>query len=523
MNDSSLIGATFAFVGRHRGKIVVTWLVVALAGAVFTLLSPEVYRSEARLFVRLGRENVTLDPTATIGQGPLSSIPLSRDGEINSVVEILKNRTLVEKLVDAMTPDAILNDQTSILEPFLALITPKDDELDPRDAAILKLSRNITVTAIRKSNLVSVTCDAHDPELARKAVDKYVDLFLEHYRSLYRNPRAQDFFAEQAELLGSKVQDTESQMLAAKNEAGLGAVDDQRRILLNQIGALEDEVHKTEAQIQATEALIAAYEKKLETLPKTVIVSQTTGYPNAAADQIRERLYELELKEKELSARMTDKHVLVKQVREELQAAQAIHDKEQGPRTQVTDSLGKAYEQVHLEHVMQQSNLASHRARIAALETQLASTRKNLATINQAEIQVARLQRQLDLQRTSHNKYSDSLEQVRIDRALEMERISNINVAQPASRELKPVKPNRPIYLALTLCLATFAAIGLPILVEPMGKPIEVPRDFIRRHEIPGLSSIPQFREMATLHAQGNGNGNGDGNGHANGNGHQGK
>jgi uncharacterized protein involved in exopolysaccharide biosynthesis len=510
VKNTSLVGETLTLLWRHRSKVAVTWIAIVVAGIAVAFLSPDVYRSEARLFVRLGRENVTLDPTATIGQGPLSVVPVTRDGEINSVVEILKGRTLVEQLVDFLTPEVVLDDQTGLVESLLAHVLPADETSDPRDVAIHKMNRKIGVNAIRKSNLISVTCDAHDPELARRAVDKYVELFLEQYRSLYRNPRAHDFFSEQAELLGARVLQTETKLLTAKNQAGLGAVDEQRRILLVQIGALEDEIRKTQTQIEATEAQLMAFEEKLETLPKTVVTAQTTGYPNVAADSIRQRLYDLQLKEKEYSAKMTDQHVMVKQVREELQAAQAIHEQEQGPRTQVTDSVGPAYQQIHLSLVLEQTNLVSHRARVAALEPQLAAALRRLAQINEAEIQVVRLQRQLELERTSHSKYADALEQVRVDGALEAERISNINVAQPGSRELKPLKPNRPVYLVLALCLATFAAVGLPLLVEPFGHAPEAPREALQRREIPALSSVPQFREMATLQAHGNGNGHGN-------------
>ena len=82
-------------------------LVMGAAVAV-TVLSPRVYRSEAKLFVRLGRENATLDPTATLGRDPIVAVPVMRDSEINSVVEILASRSLAEQVVDALGPQTIL-------------------------------------------------------------------------------------------------------------------------------------------------------------------------------------------------------------------------------------------------------------------------------------------------------------------------------------------------------------------------------------------------------------------------------
>ena len=89
---------------RHKGKAAVFFVTVATAVALWTFLSPKEYRSEGKLFVRLGRENATLDPTATLGQDSIIAVPQSRESEINSVVEILQSRILLEKVVDALGP-----------------------------------------------------------------------------------------------------------------------------------------------------------------------------------------------------------------------------------------------------------------------------------------------------------------------------------------------------------------------------------------------------------------------------------
>jgi len=71
--------------------------------AIFiSFTSPMVYQSQSLLYVRLGRENVRLDPTTTLGQASSITIPNSRENEINSVVEILKSRAIAEKVVDAL-------------------------------------------------------------------------------------------------------------------------------------------------------------------------------------------------------------------------------------------------------------------------------------------------------------------------------------------------------------------------------------------------------------------------------------
>jgi uncharacterized protein involved in exopolysaccharide biosynthesis len=85
---------------RHKWKIVLFFLAVMATVTAGTYSAPEIYRAEAKLLVRIGRENVSLDPTATTGQ--TISIGQSRESEINSELEILKSRELAEKVVDTI-------------------------------------------------------------------------------------------------------------------------------------------------------------------------------------------------------------------------------------------------------------------------------------------------------------------------------------------------------------------------------------------------------------------------------------
>ncbi len=70
------------------------------------------YRSEARLLVRLGRETVSLDPTATIGE--IAQINRTYDWEVNSELEILRSREIAERVVDRMGTAAFLDDARKV-------------------------------------------------------------------------------------------------------------------------------------------------------------------------------------------------------------------------------------------------------------------------------------------------------------------------------------------------------------------------------------------------------------------------
>ena len=100
-----------AILFRHKKKAIGCCLLVVGSVVIVTALLQPRFRSEAMLFVRLGRENVALDPTASMGSGLVVAIPQAREEEINSVVEILKSQALVEKIVDQVGPGTILGDE----------------------------------------------------------------------------------------------------------------------------------------------------------------------------------------------------------------------------------------------------------------------------------------------------------------------------------------------------------------------------------------------------------------------------
>jgi uncharacterized protein involved in exopolysaccharide biosynthesis len=453
--------------------MIVFFLVVMAATALGTYLSPRSYRSQAKLFIRLGRENVTLDPTATLGQAAVVAVPPTRETEINSVIEILTSRDLIEKVVDAVGPEAILGEgppvapaAKSATEADTVASSPETGEVTDRYRAILKLRKMLVVDATRRSSVISVQCDADSPQRARVIVSKLIDLFLDQHMQINRTPGAYKFLNEQATRLQSQLTATEDELRDLKNATGLLSADAQRQVLVNRIARLEDELLQTNASVATAEAEARALRDKLAAMPKTYVTARTKGFPNQAADTMRGQLYALQLKELDLLSRHPEQHPEVRLIRKQTAAAKELLQREDGEREQITSGPNRLYEEAEIALQRQDTLLAAMKARARALTSQLDRERGELKTFNTNELRIARLQRKLDLDNTHFRKYSESLEQGKIDRSLQAERISNISVVQSASYDVKPVRPRKLINAALGLFLAVSGSIGLALLAE---------------------------------------------------------
>jgi uncharacterized protein involved in exopolysaccharide biosynthesis len=443
---------------RHRGKMALFFVVVFGGVVAFVVWGPRTYLSEAKLLVRLGRENVTLDPTVTLGQASVMAVPTSRENDINSVLEVVRSRALLERVVDALGPQTILDE-----EPL-----PADDARRPmqRYQAVRQLSRRLSADAVKKSNVISISFEGASPDLSQAVVAKVVDLFLDYHLHLSRTPKAPQFLAEQVGRLRAELARSEEALKRLKDRTGLVAPDAQRQQVVLRISKLEDDLLQTESALAGAEAEARLLRQEQAGLPRTQVLSQTKGFANQGADTMRGLWYALQLEELKKRTQFPAESPEMQQLRKQIAAAREILDREEQTREQVAVGPGRAYEETQVALLKQEPVLAGLKARAATLRAQLAREREGLKAFNRSQLDVARQQRVVDLQDGLYRKYTESVEQAQIDEALTQERITNISIVQPATYELKPIRPRVGTTLAVGLLFALLGSAGLALAAE---------------------------------------------------------
>ncbi len=503
----------FRSLQRHKQKSAWFFGIVVTGALLYTLLTPSEYRSEGKLFLRLGRENATLDPTATLGQNTTVTVPSSRENEINSVVEILQSRILFEKVVDSLGPEAILKGQLTpptakdsetadnvqqastgigqyIAEGknFLAQFS-SSASLDDRERAILRLTKKVKVEAVKKSNVIDITYEGSSPAQCQAILAKLIDAYLDEHVRLNRTQGSHEFLTAQTKRLHNELTRKESELSELKNKTGLASPNAQRQLLVTRIGRLEDELLSTEASRVSAQARVNNLREKTTSLPETQVTTETSGHANDGTDRMREQFYALQVREKEAQAKYADDHPKMRQIRDQVATAREILGREERERKQVTKEPGRLYHQAQVSLLAEEPGLASLEAHAKRLLTQLDGVRKDLTTLNENELRVASLQREVDLLDADYRKYSNNLEQARIDQQLEAQRMSNVGIVQPASFEPKPIRPRKMVNLLLGICAGLFGGLALPLGLDQLqSQPIA---DRPKQTMPPKLASIP--------------------------------
>ena len=469
----------FRMLYRHRTKSLLFFLTVMTGVTAWTLCSKRVYRSEGKLFVRLGRENVTVDPTATAGQSAVAMVPAARENEIASVLEILQSRNVIESVVDKLTPGLILEktpvgastaagdaSATDTASNGLLETIGLSESLSDRERAILQVQKSVDISIVKKSNVILAVYEAHSPEAAQAIVAAMIEACQVQQIHANRAPGSYQFLSEQTEQLKSHLNDVENQLRDVKTQTGLASLSDQRSILVNRVGKLEDESLTTAAALAAVEAQVREMKQSIAGVSPDLVTARTTGLPNVAADTMRGQLYALQLREKELGAKYRGAHPDMIAVRQQIKDAEAILDAQEIARVQETKGPNHIYEAANTAILAQEPVVASLRAKAQSLHTQVADAKSALKSLNDNEVLIARLQRELELADTKYRKYSENVEQARLDQALETGRLSNISVAEPATFDPKSIRPKRLLNMGLGLVFAIFGAIGLALICE---------------------------------------------------------
>src|ERR1700733_9787599 len=285
---------------RHFGKMLIVFCLVLAAVFTYFVLAKRLYTAEARVFIRLGRETVGLDPTATTNQ--VIAIQDGRENEVNSVQQLLLSRAVAEEAVDAVGTEPILESpsQPGILDRVKRVLVIEDES--PRDAAILKFQKRLRVQAVERSSVITVSYEGASAGSSSTVLTQVLASARKLHIRINRIEGSDTFFAEQCDRWKQDVSRLQDALRTFKDRTGVLNFNQQRDTQLLHIATFKLALLENEAQVQAAAAQLAKQESALSSEPNHLIVTRVSDMPNSASQGMRQQLYGVQLKEAELLA-----------------------------------------------------------------------------------------------------------------------------------------------------------------------------------------------------------------------------
>jgi len=465
---------------RHWKKLALfQCLVIALTVGVLVYF-PRSYVSEGKLILNIGRETVGLDATATAGK-TINFQQSGRRDEMVSALNLLTSRIIYEKVVDQVGYAVILGNapvpsaetgsaaeaKSSTVADFAKRIVGQIvqpirdlDPVGPREEAIILVSRSLVAQAERDSRLIQIQYEAESPALARFVIESVLAVFQETHRSAHFNTGSLAFFETQYASAKQALDAASEKLRLTKNEMQLSTIEGLRSSLDQQLLNVAAERLNTERAVADLVAQAEVIQTQLAASPER-LTSAMTSIPNTGRDALASQLYTLQMKELESSKKFKQDHPTMKMLATQVREAERQLQSVEVSRDQETVDINPIHRERSMEFARVQSQLAGERATLAKLDSQLAALGNEIIALNQHEKEIDDQKRQLAIFEENYRSYANKLEDARINSELQSERISSVNVVQPATFQQKPVSPKKLIVLIFGGFFGLFGSIAI--------------------------------------------------------------
>ena len=242
------------------------------------MVCPRTYVSEAGLKMNEGRETAAVDVTAQVTNS-VNAAQSNREQDLNTAVDILESRAVMEIAVANIGPEPILkgyvpedgvtgDDAGGLMDPEeaqrvdpgpLALIG-LSDPVSRFEKAVQTLNEIVEVDSNKKSDVIRVSVKAEKPKLAQRICGEVVAAFRKLYREASEIEGSADFFAAKAERAKRDLKAASDQLAVLKNELGISSVDSRRQELNEALARLGANKLEREGQLTSAEALLRTYD-----------------------------------------------------------------------------------------------------------------------------------------------------------------------------------------------------------------------------------------------------------------------
>ncbi len=458
-----------AFDPRMALRAAFVWKRLALAvfltttgiAALSVLRIKPAYESEASMIVRLGRESAGLDPTATTSE--ITPIYETREQELNSALEVMQSRKLLEAVIGVIGEDVVLNPTRFNFDAWQESLRDTTwPELDPEkihrsnarhELAVEKIYKAVSLEVGRSSSVIGVACKAATPEMAQAITKTLVDAVQAEQVRL-NETHGLDFFAGQVQMLQDKLQASRRLINDRKNELRVTTLEGERARLEDLLTAMEKELHILIPKLQGASAAVEVMTHEVASMPDRT-------QPNDATDMLRKKLHELQLNRATMLMRLTENHFRVQDVTQEIQL---VEQQLQDPKNR--NAANPTLRELEVTLAGERTKVAETEAQISAYREEISKIHTQLTLLNNAEAQMMALADREGELRAALTKATGKLEQARMLDELSREHISNIHVVQPATFNPVSISAPRSLVLIAGLLIGCVAAFVVPAVVE---------------------------------------------------------
>src|SRR5579885_3141253 len=303
-----------------------------------------------------------------------------------------------------------------------------DPQPVPRPAILNNFLGRLGVRRLPNSQLLEVSFESHDPQLAAAVVNRHLQNFIEmNYRTRYEAAkRASDWLERQLADMKARVEQSEDARLAYERQNQIWAVSETQDITTQKLSELNRELTEAQAaRMKAEAGYVMVREGRLDALPAV--------QENPVIQDLTRHLNEL-----------------------------------RGEYADAVNRYGPAY------------------PKVVRLKAQIEAAEKALET--QKLVQYNILKREAETNKQLYVSLLEKLKEAGLSAGL---RSNNIRIVDPAMVPSAPARPQRARDITLALMVGLVGGIGLAFFREYLDNTVKTPDDIELLTSLPALAIVP--------------------------------
>jgi polysaccharide biosynthesis transport protein len=468
-------------IARNKWRIAALVVAVGALAALFAQSLPHVYRAAATLHIETGKQKiVSIEDVYNVAAG------LNRE-YYETQLEILKSRelttSLVRKLNLAEHPALDPRQRPApVWQAWLpaGFIEPAAERAQSTAQAeqdvIRAVQAGIGVQLVRNSQVVRLSFDSNDRELAAQIPNALADIYIDAdlQARMQMTQRAMTFINGQVGELRKRLRESEDSLQAFRDRERIidakgftqGGATRQVEDLTRQLSEARTRRGEAETTYNQVTSAIRAGAAALETLPAVQKQPLVT--------RLREAETDAERRVNEAAKRYGAEHPKMIAAESELKSA----------RENLRRQIASVAQTVTRE-------LEVARANEQAVERALNAVKADIAGLNRKEFQLASLEREVQNNRQLYEMFIQRLKETNISEAMQT---ANARVIDAAMTPQTPVGPNKRAIVGVSLLAALLVGVALALLVDRLDNTVKTSREVEQRLGVPALGVVQYAR-----------------------------
>lgn len=376
--------------------------------------------------------------------------------------------------------------------------------VNPNIISLVMQGKGVKIEQDEDSETIKITGRSTDINEAVNIANNVTDSFLEFYSGLYKEEAFSAINAIKAKIADAKAKLSAAEELKNKYQRSSHIVDlsTQRTNMLSQISSLESskttaqDTYKTDSKKR--EATMSALSRQ-EEFKKSSVTTQA----NSLLDSYKSQLLTLEMSLSKTRIDSTDEHPDVKAILAQIEDVKRDFNKEMAKvfasetlsRNSYYDTLVQNLSDLEIDMVVQKANEK-------VLTEQIDKKYKELERFADLDMELTRLQREVDAQNTVYTSLLKDFEWAQMASNMSVANATLIQKAEITGSKLKTYIyfPNKKWIVIIAGFLGIFTGFFIVLFVDAVDNSVKNMEEAASASKKPIIGRIPFFKKDAVSH-----------------------